>query len=81
MGVLLMATDDPGWDTDTDEDLTIEWYGANDAALAYQGNDLVHLAEIDPKTGTARVRVFASTIADAPVIFEGTVRIDGHQED
>lgn len=53
----------------------IDWMKGTGFALQVDGNDLVHVTDIDRETGQALVRVFTSTDPDAAVLFEGTVNV------
>lgn len=57
----------------------VEWYDSDSIAFQIDGNDLVHVSEIDDE-GNATIRVFASTEREATVLFEGTVNVFKHRE-
>jgi hypothetical protein len=63
-------------DTGTVE-LDVHCYGKG-AAVQVDGNDLVHLTDIGPDDGTARVTVYSSGHETAPVLWTGTVSLVGH---
>jgi hypothetical protein len=48
------------------------------AILQVDGNDLVHIADIDKDTGTARITVFESSHEHAEVLYRGVVNVRGH---
>jgi hypothetical protein len=60
-------------------ELDIHGYGKG-AALQIDGNDLVHLTDISPDDGTARLTVFASSHEKAPILWAGTVNLTAHLE-
>lgn len=56
----------------------VEDYG-DGWAFQIAGTDMVHIVDIDDQ-GNALVRVFASTLPEAEVIFEGRVNVTAHFE-
>ncbi len=58
-------------------ELDVHGYGKG-AALQVDGNDLVHITDIDPGDGTARVTVFASSRETASPLWAGAVSLVGH---
>ncbi len=61
-------------------ELDVHGYGKG-AALQIDGNDLVHLTDISPDDGTARLTIFASSHEKAPILWTGTVNLTAHLED
>lgn len=53
----------------------IDWIKSSGFAVQVDGMDLVHVTDIDAETGTALVRVFASTHPDAAVMFEAVINL------
>lgn len=67
-----------GEDWRDDLDAQVDWPNGRSLAFQVDGNDLVHVNDIDHETGDASVTVFASTDPQAPIIFQGTVNIRQH---
>ena len=62
---------------DSEVEAEVNGYGQG-VALQIDGNDLVHINEIDTEQGTATLTVFMSTAETAPVLWTGTVDLVGH---
>jgi len=53
----------------------VDWFSSDSVALQFDGNDLVHVTDIDRDTGDATVYVFSSSHPDATVLFTGRVNV------
>lgn len=58
----------------------VDWVKATWCAFQIDGQDLVHVRDMNRETGEATIVVFASTAGDADRIFEGVVNIAAHLE-
>jgi hypothetical protein len=67
------------FDTDPFE-IGAEWIDSNSLAFQIEGNDLVHVSDIDTD-GTATITVFTSSHPDASIVFTAQVNVFAHREE
>lgn len=52
-----------------------DWLDSHGVAFQVDGQDLVHITDIDSETGIATVTVFSSSHPDATVLFTGEINV------
>ncbi|MEA5456729.1 hypothetical protein SPF06_18555 [Sinomonas sp. JGH33] len=58
---------------------SIEWFSRTGFAVMIDGNDIIHVNNIDRETGDALAGIFESTAEEAPLIVSRKVNLQAHK--